>query len=245
MFLIAEEAEQVCFLCRSVSSETWLHTSTSPFPLLCHVAPVVVTILYVLVLTWWAGCPPLPYLSDSGGTSQAHEDMRLKIISPSVPCNNSGVCEPECTYWGIQPGLSIAPLDEADITTLNIISLNNPHPGSLQLGVYVREYRGLCLLKRVHFLTNEKWATLSYFVCVCVCLCHRNMRWPCRVPGWWHVLMLPQAVLWHVGESGDVTLSNSQQYNVCATTFVLEFKPFYIFPTYSLAVRWFNITFPS
>lgn len=125
---------------------------------------------YVLVLSWWAGCPLPPYLSDSGGTSQTHGDMHLKIISPSVPCNDRWVCEPECTYMtsGIQPGLSIMPLDEADIATRNIISLNNPHPGFLQLCVCVREYHGLCLLKRACFLTNKGWLIFSYFVCVFV-----------------------------------------------------------------------------
>lgn len=181
---------------------------------------LLVASAYVLVLSWWAACPLLPYLSDSSGTSQTHGDMRLKIISPSVPCNDSWVCE--CTHMtsGTQPGLSIMPLDEAHITTLNIISINNPHPGFLQLCV-LQLYHGLCLLKRVSFLTNRKWVMCS---CVCVCvtgtcddpavylgygMCLRSLRLCC---GMWVSLEMK----W------SVTLSNNQQHNVCSAKRVLQ-----------------------
>lgn len=38
---------------------------------------------------------------------------------------------------------------------------------------------------------------------VFVCVCYRNMGCPCHVHGLWHVLTLPQAQLWHVGEYRD------------------------------------------
>lgn len=130
--------------------------------ILCSVTLLLLSSPYVLVLSWWAGCPLLPYLSDSGGTSQTHGDMHLKIISPSVPCNDPWVCEPECTYMtsGIQPGLSIMPLDEADITTRNIISFNNPHPGFLQLCVCVRGMTHIFLFCVCVFVSQEHAVTL-------------------------------------------------------------------------------------
>ena len=128
---------------------------------------------YVLVLSGWAGYPLLPHSSEREAATRSHGNMRLKIIYPSVPCNDTVcvcvcvcVCAPECTLmdsaWFNRPASWWRRHD-------HIIPFNTHHIQVHCSCVHLcKSLVGSCLLKRVYFLNSNK--LLMLYMCLCVCV---------------------------------------------------------------------------